>query len=154
MGTLTLSDLKDELKRGLGNRTDLDARLTRFLNLAQERIYRVYDFSEMQQITTSSFSVTSSITTDKFITLPPIREIQSFRVLDGAQSVKLKQVSTRQWDSTIPMPEYFARALPSHLTLWTNSAELWPVPDKTYQYIIRWTKLPTVFVDSNLTSTS
>lgn len=154
LGILTLNELKAETRHALGNRTDLDTRLTRFLNLAQQRIARIHDFHEFQQTLNDTFTITSNATTDKVIDFINLREIYSFRILHDAESVKLKQVTTRQWDKVIPEPEYYSRGLPSHYTIWERHAELWRVPDQAYNYSVRWTKWPTAFSDSNLTATS
>lgn len=153
-GILTLTELKAEIVANLGNRTDLNDRLTRFLNLAQQRLATIKDFQEMQQTTSSAFTITSNASTDKIISFTSLREIHSFRVIDGSQSGKLKQVSTRQWDKVIPEPEYYARGVPTHYTIWQRSAELWKVPDQAYDYVVRWTKWPTAFSDSSLSATS
>lgn len=154
LGVLTLSELKDEVRHNLGNRTDLDTRLTRFLNLAQQRIARVKDFEELRQITNNTFVITANPTTDKKISFTNLREIYSFRVLADSESVKLRQVSIRQWDKAIPKPEYYSRGTPSHYTIWKRVAELWKVPSQAYPYEVRWTAWPTAFSDSLLTATS
>ena len=154
LGTLTLTELKAEVTSSLGNRSDIAPRLTRILNLAQQRVARLHDFQDMQQTTTGNFTITSSEVADKIMSLASLREIYSFRLLDLSESIKLKQVSTRQWDQTVPMPEYFSRDVPSHYTIWANQAELWPVPDKAYPYLIRWTSWPTAFTDSSPNATS
>jgi hypothetical protein len=154
MGTLTLTELKDEITRALGNRTDMADRLTRFLNLAQQRIARIHDFEELQQITDSTFVITANATTDKKLSFANLREIHSFRVLNDSESIKLKQVSTRLWDKTIPQPEYFSRGVPSHYTIWQRTAEMWKVPDQAYDYQIRWTSWPTDFSDASPSAVS
>lgn len=154
MGTLTLSDLKDELKRGLGNRSDTDTRLTRFLNIAQSRIARLHDFEEMQQNATGMFVLTANPAVDKILVLGSLREIHSFRIVKQELSGKLKGVSTRMWDQVVPQPDYFARDTPTHYTKWASQLEIWPVPDVAYPYQIRWTKWPTAFDDNSLTATS
>lgn len=154
MGTLTLTELKDEITHALGNRSDMASRLTRFLNLAQQRIARTHDFEELQQITDAAFVITANATTDKKLSLTNLREVHSFRVLNGAESIKLKQVSPRVWDRTIPEPEYFARGVPSHYTIWQRQAEIWKVPDQAYDYQIRWTAWPTALSDASPSATS
>jgi hypothetical protein len=153
-GTLTLTELKAEVTSALGNRTDMAPRLTRFLNLAQQRIARVHDFQELQQSTAGVFVITANPAVDKVLSLTLLREIYSLRVVDDSQSVKLQQVSTRQWDRTVPEPEYFSRNIPSHYTIWSNQAEMWPVPDKAYPYMVRWTSWPTPFTDTTPTMVS
>ena len=154
LGVLTLTELKDELTYSLGNRSDTATRLTRFLNLAQQRIARVRDFEELRQVTDGVFSITSAATVDKKLSFVNLREIYSFRVLNNSESIKLKQVSVRQWDSVIPSPEYFSRGVPSHYAIWKRIAELWKVPDQPYNYQVRWTAWPTPFTDAAPTATS
>jgi hypothetical protein len=155
-GVLTLAQLEDEITRSLGNRTDMSTRLSRFLNLAQQRLARVKDFEEMRQIENGTFAITSNPTVDKKLSFANVREVYSFRVLDliGGEARKLKQVSPRLWDKTIPEPEYFARDIPTHYTIWAFVAEMWPVPDIAYAYEARYTAWPTPFVDATPTQVS
>lgn len=142
MGTLTFVELQDEVRSGLGNRTDLDSRLGRFVNLAQERLARRHDFDEMKIISTTTVVNTPS-DDDKYLTLPIIREVYSIVVLDGASSKKLKQRSSRYWDTLIPKPEYWARNRPTDYTIWGSSTvEIWPMPNTTYTLRMRWSQWP------------
>ena len=154
MGILALSDLKDEVKRGLGNRGDMDARLTRFLNIAQSRVARLHEFDEMQRSGSGTMPFTGDIVADKFITLPSLREIHSFRLIADSRAIKLKGVSPRVFDKVVPQPEWFARDIPSHYTLWQYKMEIWPIADQAYPYATRYTVWPTTLDDGNLTAVS
>lgn len=151
MGTLTFDELKDEVRAGLGDRTDLDARLGRFLNLAQQRLARVHDFDEMEAISSTVINNTGSAD-DRYITLPSLREVYSIIIEDASRSRKLKQRSPRQWDLLLPLPQYHSRDTPSLYTVWNNTIEIFQLPDKSYTMRMRWTKWPTPLSTSNQTS--
>ena len=142
MGSLTFTELQDEVRSALGGRTDLNSRLPRALNIAQQRLARIHDFDEMETLTTTSIS-NNALDSDRFLALPSKREVFSIVRLDGAQSKKLKQRSARFWDTRIPMPEYWTRNRPEEYVLWGNQAEIWPMPNATYSIRIRWSKWPT-----------
>src|SRR3990167_8565002 len=61
MGTLTFTELQDEVRSALGGRTDLNARLPRALNIAQQRLARIHDFDEMETLTTTTFGFAGTI---------------------------------------------------------------------------------------------
>lgn len=144
MGTLTLDELKDEVRRGMGGRTDLDLRLTRFLNLAQQRLARLHDYDEMETLSDASLVFTPA-PTDGDIVLPNLRELYSIRIWDDSRSVKLQQRSPRWWDKMIPEPDYHSRDIPQIYTIWGNTVQVFPLPEKNYTNLVklRWTKWPT-----------
>lgn len=84
MGVLTVADFEDEILSGLGNRTDISInRVVRALNLAQGRIGRSYDFSEMSVTAFAQMNFTRAPAVDKFMLPPPrTKTIHSFVVLD------------------------------------------------------------------------
>ena len=141
MGTLTFTELQDEVRSGLGGRTDLDARLPRAINLAQQRLARIHDFDEMEVISTTAINNTSN-DSDKYITLPNKREIYSIVLLDGANSRKLIQRTPRFWDVRLPKPEYWSRQRPTDYIIWGNTIEIWPLPMATYTLRMRWSQWP------------
>lgn len=143
MGTLTFTELKDEIRAGLGGRTDLDARLGRFLNLAQQRLARLHDWDEMETASVVSLSNTGALT-DGDITLPTLRELHSIRIEDGSRSRKLVQRSPRWFDKMLPMPNYHSRDIPSIYMIWKDVVSAFPLPEKSYPTVrLRWTKWPT-----------
>lgn len=143
MGTLTFTELQDEVRAGLGGRTELDTRLGRFLNLAQQRLARLHDFDEMETKSTVALTFTGA-STDGDITLPTLRELYSIIVEDDSHSRKLVQKSPRWWDKMIPLPSYNSRDIPQLYTIWNNTVSAWPLPEKTYTSVkLRWTKWPT-----------
>lgn len=148
MGTLTLDQLKAEVRASLGNRKDLDTRLTRFLNLAQQRLARLHDFDEMQKISLSEFPYENKAS-DKYMSMPGIREVYSFKLIDGQASRKLRQVEPRMWNTVVPAPQEYTRYKPSHYTLWANTIVLYPLASMAgLQCELWWTKWPTDLSDS------
>jgi len=143
MGTLTFAELKDETRAGFGGRTDLDARLGRFLNIAQQRLARLHDFDEMETASVVSLSNTGA-STDGDITLPTLRELHSIRIEDESRSRKLVQRSPRWFDRMLPMPNYHSRDIPAIYMIWKDVVSVWPLPEKSYPTVrLRWTKWPT-----------
>ena len=156
MGTLTLDQLKVEVRAGLGNRTDLDPRLTRFLNLAQQRLARLHDFDEMEKISLSEFPFTNKAS-DKYMSMPGIREVYSFKYIDtqGQSSRKLRQVEPRMWNTVIPAPQSYTRWKPTHYTLWANTIVLYPLASQAgLECELWWTKWPLDFNDNSPTVVS
>jgi hypothetical protein len=143
MGTLTLRELEDEVRIGLGGRTDQDGRLARSLNIAQQRLARKHDFDEMEEISLG-LSQNTGDPCDRYLQLPNVREVYSLVLLDDANSRKLVQVSARRFDQLIPKAEYWVRGRPSHYIIWNNTVEIWKLPDSTVGYPLRmrWTKWP------------
>ncbi len=155
MGTLTLDEMKTELRSSLGGRTDLNARLTTVINLAQMRIARKYRWEELEALFTNTTAFTSTPASDKFLALPlNVRDIYSVRLIDGANSQKLTRVPNRSWDKRIPEPEYHSTGRPSLYTLRRNIMEFWRVPDKAYDLVAFGIIWPTAFTDASPSAVS
>ena len=157
MGTLTLAELQDEFLRNTGNRSDLtQARQTRILNLAQERLARLNDFEEMQVTTTTNWAFTGVPATDMFLPLPDsspfIRKIHSVLLKDGLETRKLRRILPRLWDKTIgDATALSTKQHPVWYTIWDFSlakAEAYPLPHKAFDVQWRITQWPTPLVDA------
>jgi len=149
MGTLKRSELEEEIRKNLGGRTDLNDRLVRFLNIAQDRITAAHDFRELRKLST-----TTTTADDKYIGLPSApRQIYSLRLIDGTLSRKLTLVPARDWDRVIPYPEALSTGRPTKYTIWQSTIELYRIPDDTYTLELRWLASPTAFSsDSDVVS--
>lgn len=147
MGTLTLTQIRSELTAALGNRDDLtDARLTRFVNLAQSRIARMHDFEELESLDTSISTTFNNNDNDRFVTPPTtLKKIRSIVLLDDAQSRKLTYRSPRAMDISVAEPEYHARNWPKVYTKFQNKLELYPLPNAVYPLRFRFAAWPTTF---------
>jgi hypothetical protein len=88
MGVLTVADFQDEILSGLGNRPDISLdRVVRALNLAQGRIGRAYDFSELSVVSFAQMNFTGAPAIDKYMIPPPrTKTIHSFVVLDTSSA--------------------------------------------------------------------
>lgn len=160
MGTLTLAELQEEILISLGSRKDItNARLTRALNLAQERLARRHDFEELQLTTATTLVFAGDPSVDLYLPMPDsspyIREIYSVLLKDGVNSRKLRRVYTRTWDRIITDPTaIIGTDRPVFYTVWDYAlakAELYPVPNASYDFQWRLSMWPTPF-DSAVTT--
>jgi len=140
MGTYSFSILKSELLANLGNRDDLtDARLGRFINMAQMRLARMRSFYELEDVLTWSFTATTAT-----FTLPAVyRKINSIVVINGSSSKKLRRLLQRTWDLEVPYPTALSTGQPLHYVLYEKKIELYPIPDITYSAQARVSLWPT-----------
>ncbi|TXH53947.1 MAG: hypothetical protein E6Q97_11905 [Desulfurellales bacterium] len=161
MGTLTHAELREEVLVSLGNRNDVTpSRLTRALNLAQERLARRHDFEELQVTTSTTLTYTGVAATDLYLPMPDsapyIREIYSVLLKDGVQSRKLRRVFTRTWDRLLTDPTALnEKDHPVFYTIWDYKlakAEIYPLPNKSYDIQWRLSKWPTPLTTDSQTS--
>jgi hypothetical protein len=84
MGDLSLNDFQVEISAGLGNRREISiGRIVTAINLAQGRIARSYDFSELASVQFAQMNFTGDPALDKYLVPPPrIKTLHSFVVLD------------------------------------------------------------------------
>jgi hypothetical protein len=150
MSVLTIAQIKGEIRKHLGGRTDADDRLDGVINLSQVRLARLHDFDELRDVTTIDTAVTADAAADKIIDIsgeiPRYRKIYSIRLYaDNQLSRKLNKRLTKNWDSIIPEPEYYARGTPTDYTFWgPYKMELWKVPDRVYTMYFRYSRWPVV----------
>lgn len=147
MGTLTLADLRAELRANLGGRDDVaDSRLDRHLNMAQQRISRSSDFTEMRKIGSHTLTLTGDAAQDKYLLLTTnVRKIYSLRLIDGSQSLRLTGTPRHKWDTLLPATEHLSLGRPERYTRWGNTLEFYRVPNVAWQLIMRWSNWPTAF---------
>ena len=152
MGTLTLTQLQDEVRSYHGNRTDLDARIIRFLNFAQIRLARAYHFPELHKFVTATGSFVSDAT-DRFLTLPGnINAVKDVVLEDTDTSRKLEYKSPREFDKMFTGYISRGRRKPIIYTKWRECLELMPLPDEAYDYEVRYIIWPTDLVSGTDTS--
>lgn len=166
MGALTLSDFQVEILAGLGNRTDgtsvTPARIVNVINLAQSRIARSYDFSEMAQVGFALMGFTNTTAVDKYLTPPPlVKTIHSFVLLDtsaGSSSLgQSRKVTERPWrlfDRKYPAPEWLPPGWPVEYARWGNFIVMAPAPIMQFTAQLRYTTYPVPFTLANQTQVS
>lgn len=149
MGTMTLTQLENEIRYNLGSRTDLDSRLVTFLNWAQEEIARQHTFRDMENLDTSQ----STVADQDYINHPTsIKDLISIRLLDATRSRKLVYVPERRFDHLVPKPDEYSTGRPSHYFSWGTKFYLWRIPDAAYSVKIRYVKWPTALSGGGDTS--
>ena len=146
MGTLTKLELEAEVRAALGNRRDLDSRLGKCLNLAQQRLARLHDFDEMEFISEGLLQNTGE-DSDRFIQMPTLRELYSLVLLDGANSRKLVGRTAQWMDRNVSQPEYFSRGVPVFYVLWGYYVEVFRLPQQNYPVRMRGTQWPLDLVE-------
>lgn len=155
MGTLTLTELKEEVKANLGNRADLDTRLTRFINRAQIEIAKEKTkFEELEVSEDKTLTYTGVPETDKVLAFSSLtnsnpHKIWSIRVIDGLTSWKLKYVANRKFDILVPNSAADAVEKPTHYTIWQRRFEWFRVINQAYLIRIRMSKWPTALSDAS-----
>lgn len=150
-GTLTYTDLADEILKGLGNRTDFaTSRIVRILNISQIRIARAARWEELEQLLERNTDVTADSDQDRMIPIPAnVRDVYSIVLLDGSFSRKLTKIQHRTVDRRLPMPHYYERRRPHSYVLWRENFELFPVPDAVYALRARVIMWPTAFTGTS-----
>lgn len=144
---LTAAQFEEELRSNLGERTNLEARLIRFVNLAQERIARAFPWRELESDDTKP-TVADTEAVD--VSDLNFRDILSIRLdLSSSESRKLVFVPTRVWDATITDTDWYSTGKPSHYTLYAGSIRLWRVPDAIYSLALRYNTWPTTLVSGD-----
>lgn len=154
MGVLTLSEFESEILAGLGNRGDIsNARIVNVLNLAQSRITRSYDFSEMATVAFAPLSFTSNPAVDKYLVPPPLtKTIHSFLCLDTSaglssmgQSRKVIEKPWRWFDRKFPAPEWNPPGWPVFYKRWGNVIVMNPAPYLQFEAQLSFTTHATPF---------
>lgn len=155
MGALALADFETEILAGLGNRTDITtARVVNALNLAQSRISRAYDFSEMATVSFAQMSFTSNPALDKYLIPPPrTKTIHSFVCLDTSsglssmgQSRKVIEKPWRWFDAHYPAPEWVPPGWPIVYKRWGDIMVMVPAPFLQFTAQLSYTVFPSPFV--------
>lgn len=166
MGTLTLSEFQTEILAGLGNRTEQQSvtleRIVIALNLAQERINRAYDFSEMAQVALAQMNFTGTPGIDKFMVPPPrTKTIHSFVLLDTSsgtssmgQSRKVVEKPWRWFDRQFPAPEWLPPGYPEVYARWGQFIVMAPAPYLQFTAQLRYIRTPLPFDAAELTQSS
>lgn len=145
MGTLTLANLREEVKAHMADRSDItDALYNRAINLAQERMVRRHHFRELNFSLSHTATFTGVPATDKFLPFSAltlggrdIRSVISFIAVDGTSSNKIERLTPSELDRRIPSKEDSSTFRPAFYVEWRDQFEFWRIPDKSYVYDIR-----------------
>lgn len=155
MGTLTLTELQDELRDNLGGRTDLgNTRLTRFLDQAQVKIARRANWNELRVLEEVTLTYSGTAKTDRFFAFSSLtnsnpRLIHAIVMRAGTSSWKIRKSLARVSDTVFPARDLYSTGKPRWYMEWEDKIEWSPVPDKSYVIELRITNWPTPLTGTN-----
>lgn len=168
-GTLTRDQIVTEICDTVGKSTSaisvsgatLQTRVqSYYINWAQRRIAKSYDFYELQAKKTNAATVADvktypleTGTNNLGLTRP--KDIRSIVLVDGSnteRSRKLEFWNYRRFDERFPRPENYPTNIPYLYTREGNNLELFRIPDDAYTLIIRYGQWPTEFSSGSQTS--
>lgn len=146
MGDLTRSELEAEITAGMGGRTDItSARMTRALNMAQDKLSNTYPFQELHTVLT--LTTVEDQATNTLTSIP--RDIHSVRLIDGTHSRRLIYKAGVEFDYQTPYPAEYTTDRPTSYTIFDDKIEWWRVPDNGYTIYVRMVAKPTNFTTSS-----
>ena len=128
-----------------------------FLNWGQQRVARFYSLQELNVIQESAATVTSVaryplVTGTNNLGLTRPKDLQSVRLIDGANSRTLTRKSQRWFDQRFPLITNYADGRPYIYTRWGNNIELFRRPDAAYTLYIRYPQWATDLTSSSTSS--
>jgi hypothetical protein len=149
MGTMTLTQLENEIRYNLGGRTDLDSRLVTFINWSQAAIAGQGRFRELSVYTYGTYTVADQ----DYITVPSgTRNLLAAVLHDGTNSRKLKYLPLRKFYKLIPKPDEYTTDRPTHYTTLGSTLKLYRVPDDAYEIYFYREKWPTALASASDTT--
>ena len=162
----------------------LQNRIIDFLNWGQERVCRAYNFDELSIENTNLWTIpgqysypllgTTSFALDGngniildgsglpvltgsgnggFMLTRP-KDIQTLRLIDDQNSIKLERFHVRKFDEKFPWPNNYAWQYPRIYTLRGMNVELFRIPDQIYNLYLTYPSWPTPFTVANTTQVS
>ena len=129
---------------------------TYYINWAQRRLARAFDFHELNAVQESAATVADvkrypMVTGTNNLGLTRPKDIHSIKVIDSANSRTLRRYSPRWFQKKFPRPENFTTGRPDIYTRWINSLDFMRIPDAVYTLHIWYPQWPTVLTaDSQL----
>ena len=144
MGTLTLGDIRSQVKLALGNREDLDEHINSLINTCQMRLARFFDFEEMISSDDLTVAYTGVKLTDASISLPTYtRDVHGISIIDGDNYYIVAPIDRRTWKT-----RYFnaivsgTTSRPTQYCIFSGTIEIYPAPDQAYSAKLRRSKWP------------
>ena len=109
------------------------------LNRTQNRMSRKHDFREHRKIYTAS----TTASTKNYALPTGYKTIYDLRLIDGTSSRKLEHAQGQHFDEMVAYPEDQSEGRPCWYVPYGNSMDLYPIPDASYNMIIKCTVWPT-----------
>lgn len=128
--------VRDILNR---HETDLtDSMANRYINWAEKRIAQLHTFDELHGRWQAAL-----VKGQQTYNFPErTKEVFSLLLISNAESRKLVRVSPREFDRTVPYPEYKTESRPEYYVHYGKNFELYPIPDSSYTLECRNSWLP------------
>lgn len=138
----------------------LSTRIVDFMNWGQERICREYNFDELIIENQTPVTIAGQLSYPLFgtanggwnLTLP--KDIESIRLIDDQNSIKLEKFHVRRFDSMYPYPTNYAWQYPRIYTTRGLNVELFRIPDQVYNMYVTQHSWPTPFTVAATTQVS
>lgn len=126
----------------------LGDRCVDFLNWGQERIARSYNFQELNidistSVTVSSIKTYPMITGTYNLGLTRPKDIESIRLIDSQNSMRLERWGVRKFDKNFPQPSTYSNGRPTIYIRHGYNIEFFRIPDAAYSLYIRYPQWPT-----------
>lgn len=123
----------------------MNDRIIDALNFAQQRIARAYSFDELNEVE-ETFTLTASTKRYSIVDdmgLTNFKDINSIRLIDGENSIKLDRWNYRKFDKFYPRPENFSTGRPRVYVRWGRNVTFFKIPNDDYALYTRYSKWPT-----------
>lgn len=128
----------------------LQSRVLNYLEYAQRRVARAYNFQELLDWKTDAATVADlkrypleTGTSNLGLTRP--KDILSIVLVDGENSRRLEPKGYRWFERKFPRPENYTTGRSSIYVKYGSYVELFRIPDDAYTLSIRYSKWPTPF---------
>lgn len=123
----------------------LQDRVLKYLNFGQERLARAFSFDELKDIKDDAATVLDVMrypltTGTNNLGLTRVKDIESFKLMDDENSMKLVNWPARRFDQRYPQPTNFTTGRPSLYVRYQREVELFKIPDAVYTLEIRYSQ--------------
>lgn len=143
--TRTLDNISRDSLQLTKSGVKLETRALDWLNHTMWRMARRHDFKEMYKRNTAS-----TVDGQKTYTMPTnYKQIILITVRDGNNSIKLRQMSPREFNKRIPYPENETEGRPTVYIPFGNEFDLFEIPDAVYTMYMRTIQWPTTITSAS-----
>lgn len=139
-------DLRPEIERLIGNRTDADSRALVLANFnhVMRLLSRMHQWQELQAVSTQNLVVGKRDYTHADLGLARFSKFYTlFLTVAGSQGRPLDYITPMMWDTDVaPQLVTVSNAKPHLFTYWGQTFSLFRPPDQTYPLVVRYFQYP------------